>query len=82
MLCNYNIYQSLLASMFNGNTYRDNQKEKTLKKYKSASDLRKEQKKKVINDYLASCANDRRKQQLAEMQYFTHDRKELCKKLV
>lgn len=46
--------------MFNGNTFREKKRDKALKNYKSESDLRKSNKKKVLQEYFAQKANDRR----------------------
>ena len=53
--------------MFNGNTFRDQKQLKVLKKYKSASDLRKINKKKVVQEYLAQKSNNRRYEWLADL---------------
>ena len=46
--------------MFNGNSFREEKHVKAIKKYKSASDLRKLNKKKLLRDYLAQKAEDRK----------------------
>jgi hypothetical protein len=53
--------------MFNGNSFRDQKQLKVLKKYNSASDLRKSNKKKLLRDYLSNRATDRRNDWLADI---------------
>lgn len=46
--------------MYNGNSLREQKHVKAINKYNSASDIRKENKKKVVREYLAQRSTDRR----------------------
>lgn len=46
--------------MFNGNSFREQKFEKVLKKHNSAADIRKQNKKKVLREFLAQRAEERK----------------------
>ena len=53
--------------MFNGNTFREEKNQKSLNRYKSETDIKKSQKKKILKDYLANRAIERRDDWIAQL---------------